>query len=439
VQRRKIPVAAIQTAAHDRKDFVRAWPHVLALVDRAGRDGARLIVLPEATVPAYVLGYERVASEQLDSAQRDLGELARRHTATIVYGGAKNVGGITFNAAIAIGPRGEELGFAAKQFLWHFDRLWFAPGAALQPVASPLGTLGLLVCADGRIPTIAATLVDRGAEILVMPTAWVTSGRNPQALENVQADLMVNVRARENGVAFVAANKSGVELASVAYCGKSTLVDASGHTLARASERDEEILAGEVEIGRAARATVPPFDAFGSQPPAREGSHTAVRFAFTPAADPAEQAELEALALRADARALLSASDAACTGGGRVFETAGVRMAAVSGEALGSPRGLVAARLAGIDAFLCAPGGDPAWHEAIARTRAAELRAYVVIFADGHRAFAVDPDGTIVAGTFDGYRVAAFVYDAGRTAATAVAPSTDVLAGMRTAEGVRAG
>ncbi len=44
---------------------------------------------------------------------------------------------------------------------------------------------------------------------------------------------MVNVRARENGVPFVAANKAGVELGAVAYCGKSTIVAADGTTRAR--------------------------------------------------------------------------------------------------------------------------------------------------------------------------------------------------------------
>ena len=58
-----------------------------------------------------------------------------------------------------------------------------------------------------------------------MPTAWVTSGRDPGALENVQADLLARVRAYENGVPFVAANKCGVELGIALYCGKSQIVD----------------------------------------------------------------------------------------------------------------------------------------------------------------------------------------------------------------------
>jgi predicted amidohydrolase len=347
-----------------------------------------------------------------------------------VYGSAKNVLGRTFNAAIVIGPDSSELGYAAKQFLWHFDRHWFAPGAALEPIDTPVGRLGLLVCADGRIPTIAATLAERGAEILVMPTAWVTSGRDPSALENVQADLMVPVRARENGLPFVAANKCGVELESVAYCGKSMLVDAAGRVVARAGERSEEIVFGELEIG-AARAE--------SQRTVAPSGETAVsaaraRIAFTVATAEPEIARLAALAEEADADALLAQGKDE----GEI-EVGGVRALRTRFDTLCAPRGLVPSRLAGIDLFVVdAPDAEPAWQVAFARTRAAELRAYVVVFAGAERAFAVDPDGAVIAGTFEGFRMAAFAYDAARTAATTVAPGTDVLSGLRTAEAVRA-
>lgn len=437
MQQRKIPVASIQTLAHDRANFDGVWPRVVALVDEAGGRGAKLIILPEGTVPGYVLGTEPVSDALLQHASDALAGCARRHGATIVYGSAKKAGNATLNAAIVIGPDGREIGYAAKRFLWHFDRLWFAPGAALEPIDTPLGRLGLLVCADGRIPSIAATLVERGAEILVMPTAWVTSGRDPGALENIQADLMVNVRARENGVPFAAANKAGVELASVAYCGKSALVDSSGAFVARAGERREEIVFGELELG----APKPP-PRLGDEPAAGPTFAEPVeraRIAFTAATEPAEFARLTALALQADALATVGAADAACEPDrDRLIEIAGVRAAAVRWETLRSPRGLVAARLGGIDLFVCRVAGEAAWHVPFARTRAAELRAYVVVFDDdAERAFAVDPDGAIVAGTFEGYRLAAFTYERSRAAATLVAPATDVLAGLREAEEIR--
>jgi predicted amidohydrolase len=421
----------------------------VALADEAGRRGAKLIVLPEGTVPAYVLGTEAVETALLAQAAADLGALARRHAATVVCGGAKLAAGRTFNAAVAFGPDGREIGYAAKQFLWHFDRRWFAPGDTLEPLSTPLGAIGMLVCADGRIPTIAATLTDRGAQILAMPTAWVTSGRDPAALENAQADFMAGVRARENRVPFVAANKVGVELESVAYCGKSLLIEADGRVVARGSEREEEVVFGELTLRDPAQARPS-----GSVLPApRDGGErrSRARIAFTAGRGEDDVRRFARLAAQADADLLLAPCAApgeshalpllALDGaqGDAILELAGVRLGACGSETFGAPRGLIAARLAGIDLFVwhASEADDPAWLVPIARTRAAELRAYVVVFAPGGRAFAVDPDAVVVAGTFEGYRLAAFAYDRARTAATLVAPSTDALEGLRVAEAIR--
>ncbi len=451
----QIPVACVQTQAHDRERFDAAWPSILEAAGRACREGAKLVVLPEGTVPGYVLGDEPVDAAILASAALDVSRVAREHGATIVYGGAKIDGGRTFNAAICVGPDGTELGFAAKQFLWHFDRRWFAPGATLDPIDTPLGKLGLLVCADGRIPTIASTLVERGAQILVMPTAWVTSGRDPASLENIQADLMANVRARENGVPFVVANKCGVERESVAYCGKSAIVDATGAFAARAGEREPAIVAATVSPSPVMRR-VPdeqrePRGVVGSTPhvvPAR--ARARIAFAF---ADSQRAHRYASLAVQADADTLVTFGSAVAneSEGGlpqialdasgefdRAHEVAGLRYALVSAAALRSPRALVRMRLDGVDFFIASVDGDPDWNVRVARTRAAELRAFVLVFDDGtKRAFAVDPDGAVVAGTYDDFRLATFVYDAARANATLVAPRTDVLEGLRFAENLR--
>ena len=437
---RRIPVACIQTQASDRNDFETRWPRTLALVDDAARAGARLIVLPEGTVPAYVLGTTPVEPALLARAQRDLASIARISGSTIVYGGARIVDGRTYNAANVLGPDGADLGFAAKQFLWQFDRRWFAPGETLLPVATPVGMLGLLVCADGRLPTIARTLVERGAEALVMPTAWVTSGRDPTALENIQADLMANVRARENGVPFVAANKCDVELESVAYCGKSAIIAADGSFVARAGERDEETIAGEIELGAPPRShptalAVDDETRRAQLDPARLlRARQRLRVAFGALDDALELARFTDLAEQTDADVLLLPASHASEGG-RIGAVGDVPIGFITEAILENPAGLVPARLAGFDLFLVTVKNATARATvALARTRAAELRIYLVVLGGTRgRSFAVDPDGAIIAGTFDRYRIAAFTYDRARSQATTVAPTTDVLDGLRTA------
>ncbi len=408
-------VAVLQLRAHDRSNFDQRWPEIRARIAAAARDGAELIVLPEGTVPAYVLGSEPVDPNLLEAAAEDVISIARTRSATIVYGGGRYDGERFANAAYVVTADGI-IGSADKCFLWHFDRRWFSPGQALEPVATPAGRLGILICADGRIPTIASTLVDRGAEILVVPTAWVSSGRDAAVLENVQADLMINVRALENGVPLVAANKVGFEARSVAYCGKSAIVAADGSFVARADQGAEITLRASVAIGPPfiPRPAAAPQIERGGDP---EPLPTLLRIAIAPKHDPA----LHAQAATADAELVLDPH----------AHPMSHEVGLVQDEAMLDPRALVGPRLAGVRLFVWHASISARWVVAFARTRAAELRAYVVALDTlGRRAFAVDPDGVVICGTFEGLEVAAFTFDRGRTEAWAVAPHTDVRAAL---------
>src|SRR5580704_10526808 len=232
---RSVRVAAMQLRARDRIEFSRSLESTLVSLHGVCRS-ADLVVLPEGTFPAYVLGKQPLDEAATADTVERLSDLARSTNTVIVAGIALPRGGVVYNSAIVIDADGSLAGRADKLFLWHFDRHWFAQGKRLAPVRTSVGTLGVLICADGRLPTIARSLVDHGAEVLIMPTAWVTSGRDPSALENVQADLLARVRAYENRAPFVAANKCGAELGMVAYCGKSQIVDACGEVVAIAGE-----------------------------------------------------------------------------------------------------------------------------------------------------------------------------------------------------------
>jgi predicted amidohydrolase len=400
----------VQPRAHDRAAFPERWPLLLARIAAAADAGARLIVVPEGTVPAYVIGTEPVDPQQLEDAAHDVIRVASRSGATIVYGAARAHVGGTANSAYVV-TRDGIAGFADKCFLWHFDRRWFSVGDSLEPIDTPLGKLGVFICADGRIPTIASTLVQRGAEALVVPTAWVTSGRDPLVLENVQADLMIPVRARENGVPLVAANKVGIEARSVAYCGKSQIVAADGTIVAIAPQDVETTLHGTIALG-------PPIVRRDAEPAG----------VLRLWGDPLPEAARIGLAAHADPalHALASVADADFTIDPHSHPNSD-DVALVDDEAMLDPRALVAARLAGVRLFIWNTSIDGGWAVRFARTRAAELRCYVAVLdTPRRRAFAVDPDGTLVCGTFGDFELAAFAFDRKRTDVWRVAPQTDV-------------
>lgn len=407
----------MQLRAHDRSAFMQSLDPILAEARHAARN-SDLIVLPEGTLPAYVLGSATIDEAAVTAALDRFRELACGTKTVIVLGAAAAVDSEIRNAAFVIDADGSLAGRSDKLFLWHFDRRWFAPGRSLTPIATSLGVLGVLVCADGRLPTISRGLVERGAQLLVMPTAWVTSGRNPGDLENVQADLLARIRAYENGVPFVAANKCGAELRMVAYCGKSQIVDARGEILAIAGEHDAETIYANVELAKARLA--PPSR---HVPPHAPAAHDIIRLAIS--IDPLPLDISERLELLDDAYALSPQAHESAD----LTET--VPSAWVDDGTMLDPSGLVAYRRAGYAMIVWTTQLGVPWSERIARGRALELRIYVVVFDRSmHRAFAVDPDGAVVAGTFDDYQLASFVFDPRKTADTVVAPGTDVAEGL---------
>src|SRR6478609_7972931 len=99
------------------------------------------------------------------------------------------------------------------------------------PVVVDLGGfgVGLMTCYDLRFPELARRLVDLGAEVLVVPAAWVAG---PRKVEHWRT--LARARAVENTVFVVAAGQPGPR-----YAGHSLVVDPLGDVLAEAGEGEE--------------------------------------------------------------------------------------------------------------------------------------------------------------------------------------------------------
>jgi predicted amidohydrolase len=122
------------------------------------------------------------------------------------------------------------------------DRL---TAGATEPVVVDVGgfAVGLMTCYDLRFPELARALVDRGAEVLLVPAAWVAG---PRKVEHWRT--LLRARAIENTVFVAAAGQPGPR-----YSGHSLVVDPLGDVLAEAGE-GAEVVTATLERGVLAEA-----------------------------------------------------------------------------------------------------------------------------------------------------------------------------------------
>ena len=252
----RLRVACLQLPAFDLARADEGLRHTLAAIDRAAAQRPHLMVLPEVTYPAYFLRsteeYRAAGALGGEELARLFGGKAAQHSCYLAVGVAVPAGdGRIHNAALLFGPDGSLAGRYDKSFLWHFDRRWFAAGGAYPVFDTPFGRVGLLICADGRLPEVSRCLAVAGARLLVDCTAWVSWGRRPEELSSPQPEYIMPARAFENGVWVAAAGKVGVEDGTIAYCGRSCVIGPEGVVRAQASSDREETLVNEIDLDEA--------------------------------------------------------------------------------------------------------------------------------------------------------------------------------------------
>lgn len=258
-------IAAAQIAGTRLADWERTLAELEELPQQAADAGANLLVMPECAWPAYVLGspelyWEARGNGMPNSEQvvERFARLARKTGVALCLGFVEERGDQLCNAACFIDRDGHNCGVHRKCFLWDFDRCCFQPGSAIQPFDTSFGCVGVLICADARLPEVAATLVTRGAELLLQPTGWVNAG-SPDDLWNPQPDFLIAARAREFGVPIASASKWGME-GETTFVGSSLICDRDGTVRAQCGQVGSDIIATDVSAGPVGRLPLHPPD-----------------------------------------------------------------------------------------------------------------------------------------------------------------------------------
>jgi predicted amidohydrolase len=161
--------------------------HVLELVaDAAGR-GAQVVVLPEC----FPLGWTDPSAAELADAVPDgettllLRDAAREHGVYVCSGVVERAGDAVYNAAVLIDPAGEVLLHHRKLNELDIGHQLYAVGDRLGVVDTPLGRIGLMICADAFAEdrVVTRTLGLMGAELILSPSAWAVPADHDQQAE----------------------------------------------------------------------------------------------------------------------------------------------------------------------------------------------------------------------------------------------------------------
>ena len=394
-----------QMTATTMDQAASVWGVVGKLARQAHEAKADLLVLPEATYPAYWLEsverYRRADIERSAAVLARLSKLAAENALWLVAGFVEEEDERLFNSAAVFDRSGKLVGTARKNFLWDCDHRWFAPGEAISTFDTEFGRMGVLICADARMPEIAATLAHDRANLIVQPTAWVNTSKIRRTYRNIQPDFLIRARAMECGVPFVCSSKSGREGTILEYVGQSQIVAGDGTVLAKAAIGGDELIAAQ-----AAPKTPRPLGI---------ADHLRRRL-LSP--EPPFRAEQPGGRCRIPLKADLSAMAAA-------LARAAARTAKISAADLS---GFAAARCAVLDGAQVLLVEGRLMDDTTARARAAENRAFVIVASD--KVYKViDPDGAVAWGEGDWSDT--LEVDLGQADMKQFTPETDMWGGRR--------
>jgi predicted amidohydrolase len=238
-------VAVVQLNTQD--DVMANLFRVRHWVAHAAAGGAQLVALPENFAFMGEEATKRELAERLDGAfpgviLSTLAECAAKHGVWVLGGGMPEKSGDLarpYNTAVLVDPRGAIAATYRKVHLFDVSvpdgtsyRESASASAGTESVtAEVLGVgVGMSICYDVRFPELYRRLVEQGARIVVVPSAFTV----PTGKDHWHA--LLRARAIENQVYVLAPAQHGKHPRGRQTYGKSLVVDPWGEIIAQCSE-----------------------------------------------------------------------------------------------------------------------------------------------------------------------------------------------------------
>lgn len=241
----KIALAQLICSADKQQNLMKACQYI----KKAAQAGADMILLPETFMAFIATGSKINRSDIAEPLNgtfvQGLMQAAKASAIYVVcgiYQQSDDESGKVWNTSVMINRAGELIHHYQKThlydaFSYQESRHIIAGNNPLTPVDTEFGKIGLLVCYELRFPEVARQLTLAGADLLLVPAAWV---HGPLKEEHYQT--LIKARALENTVPVCACDQTGN-----IYSGRSLVCDAMGVVIASAGYEERLLLA---EISR---------------------------------------------------------------------------------------------------------------------------------------------------------------------------------------------
>jgi predicted amidohydrolase len=243
---KEITIATVALQAfYDKKRNVE---NILQQLRLAAEKGADLVVFPEQILQGYLtdtlsFNVENVRWQYAQAEVVESGEGINQVRDAVRALGIFAVIGMTerhpereevlFNTVVLLGPEGD-VGRYRKVHQPGDEKHVYYPGDDFPVFDTAIGRIGMLICYDKVFPESTRELALKGADIMIMPTAWALAGDSEDPEQDSMVDsytLFGRVRALENQCWMVESNLFG-QHGNLNYHGHSRIISPLGKIVA---------------------------------------------------------------------------------------------------------------------------------------------------------------------------------------------------------------
>lgn len=257
------PVRLSMLTVHNKiQPLAERRREVLELIDRAGRAGCDVMVLPECA--DHHRTQEAIAAHESGSRERvretlGLGlespwlqqvmNLARRHKTVIIPCVIHLDGSRAYTASLVFGPDGSLLGSYNKTHLAPGEERMVDPGNHLDPIPTPFGKVGIQICWDLHFPEISRVYELKGADVQFWTT--MRQGRWERELYHAVLPARCFTSGTPLGVSTFALDEQLLHRGVMNSC----VLDAWGQTVAGGIQAGNGFVAATVDLDQRPQTT----------------------------------------------------------------------------------------------------------------------------------------------------------------------------------------